>query len=272
MVISPALVVGLACIFGALGPGGAWLVFARNASVAPAATERAIAAAVEAMRAERADYLQSALDTTLAVASSKLGDQLSAGKHVIDRERLAVADQVTVMSNELRRVGGLVSMLQTERAEQHGSLTAGLEQAAAVTAGLAATTQSLKEALASPKARGQWGERMAEDVLQLAGFVDGINYTKQTRLDDGGIPDYSFLLPHGHCVHMDVKFPASNYLRWLETPDGADRLAVLTQFKRDVRLRIDELAKRNYAKGPASVDYVLMFIPNESIYGFLHET
>ena len=32
------------------------------------------------------------------------------------------------------------------------------------------TTQSLREALSSTKARGQWGERMAEDVLRLAGL------------------------------------------------------------------------------------------------------
>ena len=270
MIINPALVVGLACIFGALGAGGAWLVFARQPQSADS-TEAAVAAAVAAMRAERAEYLQAALDATLSVASSKLGDQLAVGKHVIDRERLAVSDQVTLMSDELRRVSGLVTSLQQERAEQHGKLSIGLENAAAVTASLAATTNSLKEALASPKARGQWGERMAEDVLQLAGFVDGINYTKQTKLADGGIPDYSFVMPHGHQIHMDVKFPASNYLRWLETPDGADRTAVLQQFKRDVRTRVDELSTRGYANGADSVDYVLAFIPNESIYGFLHE-
>ena len=58
------------------------------------------------------------------------------------------------------------------------------------------TTQGLREALSSTKARGQWGERMAEDVLQLAGFVEGIQYRKQVSVDGGsGIPDFTFLLP-----------------------------------------------------------------------------
>jgi hypothetical protein len=48
-------------------------------------------------------------------------------------------------------------------------------------------------------ARGQWGERMAEDVLRLAGFVENVNYVKQTQLEGGtGRPDFTFPLPKGH--------------------------------------------------------------------------
>ena len=49
---------------------------------------------------------------------------------------------------------------------------------------LTENTQQLREVLASPKARGQWGERMAEDVLRLAGFLEGVNYRKQATLAD----------------------------------------------------------------------------------------
>ena len=50
----------------------------------------------------------------------------------------------------------------------------------------------------SPTARGQWGERMAEDVLRLAGFVENVNYVKQTQVEGGtGRPDFTFPLPEG---------------------------------------------------------------------------
>ena len=39
-----------------------------------------------------------------------------------------------------------------------------------------------------PQARGQWGERMADDVLRLAGFVEGVNYRKQTAVAGGHDP------------------------------------------------------------------------------------
>src|SRR3989442_690290 len=81
-------------------------------------------------------------------------------------------------------------------------------------------TRKLREALSSSKARGQGGERMAEDVLRLAGLLEGVNYRKQTTIDGAGRPDYTFLLPNGRVMHMDVKFPLDNYVRHLEA--GSD--------------------------------------------------
>lgn len=233
--------------------------------------QEVVQAALAATRVERGEMLQQTLSTVLSVASSKLDDQMAAGKHAIEQDHNLVATQVAGLQGELRRVGELVTSLQQERAEQNSRLSAGLEQAFAVTTTLADTTQSLREALASPKARGQWGERMAEDVLRLAGFVEGINYHKQVKLAGGGIPDYSFALPKGHAVHMDVKFPIDNYLRWLETDSDVERDQFARAFRRDVRQRIKELADRSYIDPATTVDYLLLFIPNESVYGFLHE-
>src|SRR3712207_8703452 len=54
----------------------------------------------------------------------------------------------------------------------------------------------------------------SEDVLRLAGFVEGVNYVKQRVIEGRGTrPDFTFSLPRGHVVHMDAKFPAANYLR-----------------------------------------------------------
>ncbi len=179
---------------------------------------------------------------------------------------------VALLQQELRHVNDQVVTLRRERAEQDGRLVSGLEHTMAATAQLADTTTSLRDALASPKSRGQWGERMAEDVLQMAGFVEGVNYGKQVRLPGGTIPDYTFHLPRGHSVHMDVKFPIDNYLRWLESTSGAvdERETFEKAFRKDVRARVKELAGRDYVD-PSTVDYVLLFIPNESVYGFLHE-
>jgi len=227
--------------------------------------------AIDSLRHEQAETISSAVNTILSVASSKLGDQLDAGRAVIHGERESMSHQVDAVNAELRRVGELVSSLQTESAQQAGKLTNGLEQAFRVTSSLADTTQSLERALASPKARGQWGERMAEDVLRSAGFVEGVSYVKQTKLQSGGIPDYTFFLPHDHVVHMDVKFPIDNYRRWLDADDDQTRTRAAKQFQRDVRQRIKELADRAYIDAETTVDYLLLFVPNESVYGFVHE-
>ena len=149
-----------------------------------------------------------------------------------------------------------------------------LRTQAEVTQALSTSTQSLREALANPKARGQWGERMAEDVLRLAGFIEHVNYEKQTAVEGTrALPDYTFTLPKGHALYMDVKFPLNAYLRYLEAGTDAERQAHREAFLRDVKARVRELAQRDYptvGDRPA-VDYVLLFLPNEAIAGFIHE-
>jgi DNA recombination protein RmuC len=71
---------------------------------------------------------------------------------------------------------------------------------------------------------------------------------------------------------MDVKFPLDNYLRFLEAESELDRRRCRDAFLRDVRTKVKELAGRGYTGSDAdSVDCVLLFIPNEQLYGFIQE-
>jgi DNA recombination protein RmuC len=114
---------------------------------------------------------------------------------------------------------------------------------------------------------------MAEDVLRLAGFVEGVNYIRQTVLDMAASrPDYTFRLPQGLKVNMDVKFPLNSYLRYLEADADAAREGHKAQFLRDVRTRIKEVTTRDYINPEEkTLDYVLVFIPNEQVYAFINE-
>jgi DNA recombination protein RmuC len=73
---------------------------------------------------------------------------------------------------------------------------------------------------------------------------------------------------------MDVKFPMAGYLRFLDAGSDVERQTHRSAFLRDVRARVRELARRDYARESArhSVDYVLMFLPNEQLTGFIHES
>jgi DNA recombination protein RmuC len=135
------------------------------------------------------------------------------------------------------------------------------------------TTNSLREALANTRARGQWGERMAEDILRLAGLVENVNYLKQKAIE--GIrarPDFTFLLPRDLKLNMDVKFPLDNYFKFLQAQSETEKTKYCSDFLKDVKLRIKEVTSREYIDPEQrTVDYVLLFIPNEQIYAFIHE-
>ena len=207
-------------------------------------------------------------------AHSQANDAALAGQRQLIDQRL---DEVqTGVRTDVERLSQLVQQLNQATSERFGQVDRSLQVHAEITHVLSATTNSLREALASSNARGQWGERMAEDVLRLAGFHEGVNYHKRTAVvgEGHGIPDFTFLLPKGHVLFMDVKFPMAAYLKFLDATTEAERSAHRATFVRDVRARVRELARREYAANDdrATVDNVLLFVPNETISAFIHES
>ena len=133
------------------------------------------------------------------------------------------------------------------------------------------TTSELRQILSSSQARGQWGERMVEDILNFIGLTEGLNYKKQSQ-EGPDRPDYTFFLPQSKHVNMDVKFPLSHYENYLSAESESDKNSEKKQFIMDVRNHVKAIAKRSYIDTEGgTVDYVLMFIPNESIYIFLNQ-
>ena len=126
--------------------------------------------------------------------------------------------------------------------------------------------------LGSNQERGQWGERMAEDIIAKCGLVEGINYQKQTKDAGGTKPDFTFFLPDKHKVHMDVKFPFSNYEKMVAADDRNVKDQFKEEFLRDTKKRIKEIQNREYINpSDGTLDFVMLFIPNEQVYGFVQE-
>ena len=209
----------------------------------------------------------------LKLAKSRLESERDMTVKELDQKKGLIDQQLTRMTSELEKVSKLVTDLEKDRAEKYGELTTQLKTTTEQTSALVQSTNTLREALASTKVRGQWGERMAEDVLRLAGFLENVNYLKQATIETAGSrPDFTFLLPRQLKLNMDVKFPLDNYLRYLEAPSEVEKTKYRSDFLRDVKGRIKEITTREYINPEQNtVDSVLLFIPNEQVYAFIHE-
>lgn len=219
------------------------------------------------------EALSKSTEEFLKLAKAKLESEREMGIKELDAKKGLIDQQLNRMTTELENVSKLVQDLEKDRIEKFGQLTNQLKSASEQTLLLMQTTNTLREALASTKIRGQWGERMAEDVLRLAGFIENVNYLKQKSI--GGIgsrPDFTFLLPRNLKMNMDVKFPLDNYIRFIEAKTDSERVKFRNDFLRDVRAKLKEVTTRDYINPEQNtVDYVLLFIPNEQIYAFIHE-
>jgi DNA recombination protein RmuC len=113
---------------------------------------------------------------------------------------------------------------------------------------------------------------MLEDVLNPVGFAEGINYVKHQGLDAGtGRPDYTFLLPRGLKVNLDAKFPLDNYLAYYHAAAKFEKEEYRKRFLSDVRRRLKEVTSKAYVNpGENTVDFALLFIPNEQVYSFVN--
>ena len=213
-----------------------------------------------------------ALVALAAVLALLLAQARATGERQGGAASSALAEQLAALSSRLETLSATVVGVERERARDHGQLQEQVATAARQASELGSTTTALRQALANPTSRGQWGERIADDVLRAAGLVEGVSYVKQRPLPHGTVPDVTFFLPQDLVLHMDAKFPMSAYLRHLESATEPEAAGHLATFLRDVRDRVTELTTRGYVD-PAggTVDYVLCFIPNESVYAFIHE-
>ncbi|MFM8484238.1 MAG: DNA recombination protein RmuC [Actinomycetota bacterium] len=227
------------------------------------ATAQAVADALVSLN-EQLIKGQASVQETAASLVATMGAQ-EFGKHAkaIDTRLDTVVGNLTTRLGEL---GTEIGQLRERNAQQY----AGVAEAVSM---LSANTKNLNDILSNSQRRGQWGERLAEDMLRAAGLKLGINYRKQSTNESGSRPDYTFLMPPNRVLLMDVKFPLDKYVEYVNATSDTERDSAKKDFLRAVTGHVSTLAKRDYVDKATdnTIDYVLMFVPNEGISGFVHE-
>ena len=227
--------------------------------VVQSALTEALSALNEQSRRDREESIKLAADRVAEASSERLGKSAKD----IDTSLRSVQES---LSQRMQQMDIEIKRLHDQNAEKFGNVDRAVND-------LVKRTSDLNNVLSSSQARGQWGERMAEDMLRAAGFIEGANYKKQNTIEGGGRPDYTFMMPPDRVLYMDVKFPMDSYTAFVAAVDQTSRDSLKKDFIAAVRARVTELQKRDYAVVTTehSLDYVLLFVPNESITGFIHE-
>jgi len=134
-------------------------------------------------------------------------------------------------------------------------------------ASLSSATSQIVASMTKGQTRGQWGEMQLERLLDHAGLVEGVHYRRQdTRAGETvGRPDIAVLLPGGGEVLVDAKFPFDSYWAAAGADDDLIREQSLAKHARDVMARVNELAGKRYSDSAVSPDFVVMFLPFESL-------
>ena len=127
------------------------------------------------------------------------------------------------------------------------------------------------------KLQGQWGEMILEKMMENSGLRRNEHYRLQEDFkdDDTGkkwVPDAIVMFPRNRSVIIDAKVSLNDYIDYVNAPDEQTRQEKLKRHLAAVRGHIDRLASKNYATlrkenvVEDTIDYVLMFMPNEGGY------
>lgn len=216
------------------------------------------------------DEFKKYADEFIKLAEEKLKSQTMEGKKELEGKKDLIDQSVQAIDKTLvemqKKVDDVAkgNIAVSTLVQQHGEITTKLKE----------TTDHLSHALASSKKRGEWGERMAEDIMRLVGMAEGVNYIRQKTLEgSSGRPDYTFLLPNNLKVNMDVKFPLDNYMHYLKAESDHDRKRFKEELLKNTRVMIRQVTGREYINpSDNTVDYVIVFIPNEQVYSFINES
>ncbi len=242
------------------------------AQLDPGETERIVAALHTNFTRVQGEIQRTGVEQLVAQNKAELGRETGRGEEQLKARQGEIDKGLAEVRKELGTLHELVREVDRKRGESIVKLEAVTRESKQQTELLRSETGRLNEVLSGSQTRGQWGERMAEDVLRVAGFIEGVQYCKQQQIEGGASrPDFTFFV-QGQRLNMDVKTPMVEYQRYLEGSTEQECENAARAFKRDVRARIKEVGTRDYIDPEGgTLDYMLIFIPNEQVYGFIHE-
>ncbi|MGA1146074.1 MAG: DNA recombination protein RmuC [Candidatus Nanopelagicales bacterium] len=260
--MSAVVVGGVAVIALILGLSIGWLLARRVARADLAQREALVRTAGEAEVARVQAELQEARGQIRVLESDRSALQQEQSSTKTLDERL---EPVREALEGLRRQ---TQAAEVERAKSAAELRTHIEGVQRNYTSLETATRQLVAAMSSGQSRGQWGEMQLEQLLEHSGLVEGVHFRRQDSraTDSGGArPDIVVDMPGGGEILIDAKFPFDAYWRAIQCDDESQVDVHLRKHADDLLARAKELSAKRYWESGASPEFVVMFLPLESL-------
>jgi DNA recombination protein RmuC len=240
--------------------------YAESLRTAKEAQDKALADLRETFKALSADALKQSAPQFLQLANETLGRFQETAKGDLATRQQAIATLVQPLKEQLETYQRRLQQGESAQAQILGEVKKQLEGLAQNSQALSTETLQLRKVLSSNQARGRWGEETLRRVVEAAGMSPHCDFSEQTQSDDKK-PDLLVHLPGSRVIIVDAKVPDLDFLQALDAADPAVRAQALNVHANKLKQTIKDLAKKDYpAQFPGSLDYVVLFLPAESLF------
>jgi DNA recombination protein RmuC len=208
-----------------------------------------------------AKVLEAARQRFDSEATKRLGDAQAQNKE-------AVANLLKPVSERLQKYEEQVGTLERQRTDAFARLHQQIETMRLSQEEVRKEAQRLGNSLTNaPKARGRWGERALQNVLEQCGLAEHTDFHLEQSMDtDEGRqrPDAIVNVPGQKKLVIDAKVSLNAYQAAFEAEDEGERKRHLDLHAKSMRGHVQTLGSKGYqSQFEDAPDYVVMFVPGE---------
>ena len=207
-----------------------------------------------------AKVLGAAQERFLASAAERMGHSEKASEEKLKALLEPVGARLKAYEDQ-------VGALEARRVDAFGQLTGLIEAMKAGQEEVRREAQRLGNSLTNaPKARGRWGERALQNVLEQCGLAEHTDFHLEHSLDtdEGRLrPDAIVRVPGQKKLVIDAKVSLTHYQAAFEAEE-ADKALHLDRHAKAMKNHVQTLGSKSYqSQFDDAPDYVVMFVPGE---------
>ena len=172
------------------------------------------------------------------------------------------------VGDRLKKYEDQVAALEEKRTNAFSSLATQIEQMRLGQEEVRREAQRLGNSLTNaPKARGRWGERALQNLLEQCGLAQHTDFQLEQSIDteEGRLrPDAIVNVPGQKKLVIDSKVSLNAYQAAFEAEDENERKRHLKLHAQSMRNHVQTLGAKSYqSQFEDAPDYVVMFVPGE---------
>ncbi|MGB3167539.1 MAG: DNA recombination protein RmuC [Alteraurantiacibacter sp.] len=212
-------------------------------------------------RAAGSEVLSKAQEKFIADAAERFGNSERANKE-------AVANLLKPVNDRLQRYEEQVGTLERQRSDAFAKLHQQIDTMRLGQEEVRREAQRLGNSLTNaPKARGRWGERALQNLLEQCGLAEHTDFHLEHSMEteDGRLrPDAIVNVPGQKKLVIDSKVSLNAYQAAFEADDDDERKRQLALHAKSMRGHVQTLGAKSYqSQFEEAPDYVVMFVPGE---------